>query len=146
MSGDFLGIYENSVHKMRVVIPAVLKNKFSAAAKETVICTLGPNNSVAIYPLDNWNALKEKLNKGDERSRTLLNNLIDFACLEQKLEGPGRIRIGDELLKTAGIVDSVIIKGDGSYITLWNPDTFRAIREERKQIHNKEYTPMDYKI
>ena len=146
MSGDFLGIYENSVHKMRIVIPVTLKSKFSAAAKETVICTLGPNNSVVIFPLDNWNTLKEKLKNGDERERTLLNNLIDFACPEQKLEGPGRVRIGDELLETAGITDSVIIKGDGSYISLWNPEIFKALRLERKQNHNKEYTPMDYKI
>lgn len=146
MSGEFLGTFENSVNKMRVIIPAPFKAKFSASSKQTVIATIGANKSIALYPLDNWNALKEKLKNGDERAKLLLNHLIDFACPEQQLEGPGRIRISDELLEITGINDSVIIKGDGSYISLWNPDVFKDIRKAKLNQHQKEFNSMDYQV
>jgi division/cell wall cluster transcriptional repressor MraZ len=146
MSGDFLGTFENSVNKMRIIIPAPFKAKFASSAKQTVICTIGPNNSVAIYPLDNWTMVKERLSQGDEKQRKLLNNLIDFASPEQQLEGPGRIRISDELLDITNITDSVIIKGEGSYITLWEPKTFKAIRSSKLKDHQSEYNSMDYQV
>ena len=146
MSGDFLGTFENSVNKMRIIIPAPFKAKFSTSSKQTVICTLGPNQSVAIYPLDNWNSLKEKLKNGDDRAKKLLNNLIDFACPEQQLEGPGRIRVSDELLEITGIGDSVVIKGEGTFISLWNPDIFKSIRQAKLKEHQKEFNSMDYQV
>jgi len=146
MSGEFLGTFENSVNKQRIIIPAPFKSKFSVSAKQSVVVTIGPNNSVAIYPIDNWNQLKDKMKTGDDRSRRFLNNLIDFANPEQQLEGPGRIRISDELLEIANISESVIIKGEGSYITLWNPETFKAQRKVKLQSHQTEYDSMDYQI
>ena len=146
MSGDFLGTFENSVNKARVIIPAPFKAKFTTASKQTVICTLGSNKSIVIYPLDNWNALKERLKNGDDRAKKLLNNMIEFACPEQQLEGPGRIRISDELLELTNIKESVIIKGEGSYISLWNPETFKAIRQAKLEDHLKEFTSMDYQV
>ena len=147
MSGEFLGFYENSVHKMRVIIPAPLKSKFSSAAKQTVICTIGSKNkSVVIYPLDNWNKLKEKLKNGDERDKRLLRHLQYFACPEQQLEGPGRIRIGDLLLEITGIEDTVVIKGEGTFISIWNPDTFKTDREEMLKDHHRDFDSMDYQV
>jgi MraZ protein len=146
MSGEFLGTFENSVNKLRVIIPAPFKARFSAASKQTVICTVGPDNSIAIYPLDNWNNLKDKLKNGDDRAKRLLNHLIDFACPEQQLECNGRFRIGDELLEITGISDSVIIKGEGTYISLWNPETFKAIRQKKLQDHQQEFNSMDYRV
>ncbi|MCK9329957.1 MAG: protein MraZ [Candidatus Cloacimonetes bacterium] len=146
MSGEFLGTFENSVNKMRVIIPAVFKSKFATSSKQTIIATIGANKSIAIYPLDNWILLKDKLKNGDERAKRLLNNLIDFACPEQQLEGPGRIRISDELLEITGISDSVIIKGEGSFISLWNPQTFKSIRKAKLEEHQQEFNSMDYQV
>lgn len=146
MSGEFLGTFENSVNKQRIIIPAPFKAKFSASAKQGVVVTIGPNNSVAIYPLDNWIQLKDKMKSSDDRSRRFLNNLVDFACPEQQLEGPGRIRISEELLDIANISESVIIKGEGSYISLWNPETFKDQRKTKLQAHQSEYDSMDYQL
>jgi len=146
VSGDFLGTFENSVNKQRVIIPAPFKAKFLHEADQSVIVTIGPNQSIAIYPLDNWNLLKEKANSGDERARRFLNNLIDFACPEQALEGPGRIRISDELLDIANISETVIIKGEGSYITLWNPEKFKEMRMRKLSAHQSEFDSMDYQL
>ncbi|HOD54517.1 MAG TPA: protein MraZ [Candidatus Cloacimonadota bacterium] len=146
MSGDFLGTFENSVNKQRIIIPAPFKAKFSHEADQSAIVTIGPNQSIAIYPLDNWKSLKEKAANGDDRAKRFLNNLIDFACPEQALEGPGRIRISDELLDIANISETVIIKGEGSYITLWNPEKFKEMRVRKLSAHQSEFNSMDYQL
>ncbi|MEN6445719.1 MAG: protein MraZ [Candidatus Cloacimonas sp.] len=144
MSGEFLGIFENSVHKQRVIIPAAFKKKFSEEAGKKVIVTLGPNETVAIYPLDNWKDTLERLKNGDERCAKLRTQLIDFAMTEQELEGPGRVRILERLLNETNITDSVIIKGEGHYISLWNPKVYNEVRAGKLNKHRQEFTSEDY--
>ncbi len=144
MSGEFLGIFENSVHKQRVIIPAVYKKRFSAEAGKSVIVTLGPNDTIAIYPIDNWRDTLERLKNGDDRSKQLRTQLIDFAMMEQELEGPGRVKIHDMLLSEVGITDSVIIKGEGHYISLWNPKVYNEVRANKLARHRKQFTSDDY--
>ncbi len=146
MSGEFLGIFENSVNKQRVIIPASFKGKFTKESGQQVVVTIGPGgDNVAIYPIDNWAALKVKYKAGDERQRHFLTLLLDFACAEQKLEGPGRVKISEELLDEAGIKDSVIIKGEGDYISLWNPAVFKSKRKQKLEAL-KEYNSMDFQL
>ncbi len=146
MSGEFLGTFENSVNKQRVIIPAPFKSKFLPSAKQTVIITLGHHDSIAIFPLDSWQQYKEKLKNGTDKQRQLLNNLVEFASSEQTLEGPGRIRISEDLLEMAGIEDSVVIKGEGNFISLWSPKAFKDLRKKRLQSHREEYDSMDYQL
>ena len=147
MSGDFLGIYENSVNKMRVIIPAPMKCKIETTPEQTVICSIGEKNMcVAVIPIDTWNEYKTKAKSGDERASRFYSSLKQFAMPEQQLEGPGRVRIGDELIKITGITDNVIIKGEGDYITIWNPDVFKVVREEKLKNHAKEFDAIDYEL
>ena len=146
MSGQFIGYFENAVHNQRVVIPASFKKKFSDAAMRTVILTAGPRNSIAVYPLDCWNATLEKLAAGDERQRKLRTHLIDCAVTEQELEGPGRIRIPELLLTDADITDSVVIKGEQTYITLWNPSEFKAKRQKDREENLREFDTDIYQV
>ena len=146
MSGEFLGAFENSVHKQRIIIPAEFRRKISVAAKSTVIATIGPQQNIAIYPQDNWNALRDKLKKSGEELRELLTDLRDFATPEQKLEGPGRIKLSDELLEHAGIVDKVILKGEGDFISVWSPQAYEAYKRERLEARKARYRSSDYQI
>lgn len=146
MSGEFLGIFENSVHKQRVIIPAVFKKKFSEEAGKSVVVTLGPNDTIAIYPIDNWRDTLERLKTGDEHSQDLRTQLIDFAMMEQELEGPGRVRIHEMLLAEVQITDSVIIKGEGHYISLWNPKVYSEVRAGKLSQHRKQFTSKDYQL
>ena len=136
MSGGFIGTYENSVHKMRVIIPAQLKSKFSVASKQTVICTTGSDNSIEIYPLDKWNELQDKKDTCSEAEKRIIDIKGWFAIDEQKLEGPGRIRLNEELMEHAGITDSVIIKGERSFISLWSPENYQKVKVAKIKILN----------
>jgi MraZ protein len=146
MSGEFLGIFENSVHKQRVIIPACFKKKLADEACRSVVVTMGPNNTIAIYPLDTWKSTLERLKEGPEKARMLRTQLIDFAMMEQELEGPGRVRIHDLLLQEVGITDSVIIKGEGHYISLWNPEIYAKVRANKLESHRQQFTSEDYQL
>ncbi len=146
MSGEFLGTFENSVHKQRVMIPAGFKKKFSEEAKRRVVVTVGPNGTIAIFPLDCWNITLERLKSGNEHSRCLMTQLREFAMTEQELEGPGRLRISEQLLSEAGITDSVVIKGEGHYISLRNPEVYKQIRRQKLEYHREHFSSEDYQL
>ncbi len=145
MSGEFLGTYTNSVNKQKwVTIPASFKKKFSLQAKQMIVVTLGSEGNIAIFPLDNWNEKIENLNKGDIRDKKLLLTLRTFASSEQKLEKTGRIKINSELLEIANIKDRVIIKGEGKFISIWNPDKYKEFRSKMLEDHKKSFNSLDY--
>lgn len=145
MSGEFLGTYENSVNKQKwVTIPAVFKKKFDPLARQTVIVTIGPEQNIVIYPLDNWQAKISALQQGSMHEKQLLLNLRTFASPEQKMEENGRIRIGDELLELAAIDKTVIIKGEGNFISVWNPDQYREFRRKKLDEHRQTFNSLDY--
>ncbi|MFA5497980.1 MAG: protein MraZ [Candidatus Cloacimonadia bacterium] len=146
MSGEFLGTYENSVNKNRVIIPAPFKKVFSVAARETVVVTMGYcQSNIAVYPKDVWNAKVEKLSNGTPKDRNLYIYLRDNST-EETLEGPGRIKIAPYLLELVGITDSVVVKGEGSYITLWNPETLNEQRLKDLEVLRTNYTRLDYEL
>ncbi|HHE37287.1 MAG TPA: protein MraZ [Candidatus Cloacimonetes bacterium] len=145
MSGEFLGTYTNSVNKNKwIIIPSPFKKKFSEEANKTVIVTIGPEENIGIFPLDNWNEKIEKLKSGTDRDTDLLVNLRTFASSEQTIEKSGRIKISNELLEIAGITEKVIIKGEGNYISVWNPEKYVDFRNEKLKVHKKSFNTQDY--
>ncbi len=148
MSGDFLGKFKGSVNKFKwILIPAVLKKRFSANAKQTVVITLGPTgDSLAVYPVDNWDAKLKALREGDERKLKLRKRLIHFAQNHQKLEANGRVKIDEDLLKRAGIKDKVIIQGEGDYISIWSPENFEKYEEKIERETSEMFDTEDYQL
>ena len=145
MSGEFLGTFLNSVNKQKwVTIPATFKKKFAPTAKQAVIVSIGPEANIAIYPLDNWKQKIEDLKNGTERDKKLLLNLRTFASSEQKMEANGRIKISDELIEIANINEKVIIKGEGNFISVWNPERYKEFRKLRMEEHMKTFNSLDY--
>jgi hypothetical protein len=40
----------------------------------------------------------------------------------------------------------VIIKGEGHYISLWNPEVYAKVRESKLQTHRATFTSEDYQL
>jgi division/cell wall cluster transcriptional repressor MraZ len=146
MSGPFIGYSENAVHNNRVIIPAAFKRKLAEEANRTVVITVGPLNSIALYPLDSWVATLDALAQGDENHRRFRTRLIDCAVMEAELEGPGRVRIPEKQLAEAGIKDSVVVKGEMHYISLWNPQDYYKQRSQNMEANLKEYDTNMYQV
>ena len=145
MSGEFLGTFTNSVNKGKwVAIPAVFKKKFGMHSKQMVIITIGSEANLAVYPLDNWNEKIASLQTGEEKDKKLLRNLRTFASAEQKMEANGRIKIDSELLGIAKVHDKVIIKGEGKFISIWNPEIYAEFRRKLLEEHKTEFDSLDY--
>lgn len=146
MSGEFLGKFKSSVNKKKwIIIPAVLKRHFSSNSRQMVVMTIGPSNdSIVVYPVDNWNAKIETLKNSGKRQ--LLKKLRHYAQPKQKLEANGRVKIDDDLLERANINGKVVIKGDGDYISVWNPENYRKY-EEKIEMETKDlFDAMDYQL
>ncbi|MFO8145463.1 MAG: protein MraZ [Candidatus Syntrophosphaera sp.] len=146
MSGPFIGFSENAVHNNRVIIPAAFKRKFSEESRRTVVITVGPANSIALYPLDAWVSTLDKLAEGDETHHRFRTRLIDCAVTEAELEGPGRVRIPEKQLAEAGIKDSVIVKGEMHYISLWDPEIYYKRRAQNMADNLQEYDTNIYQV
>ncbi len=144
MPPRFIGKFEASVHKQRIVIPSSMKKKFSPAAKDTIVATIGSNsNHIVIFPMDIWDEYIEKLEQGESRQLEMVDYLYDYA-IEQKLEGPGRIKLSDELLELAGITDKAVILGKGNYISVWAPETLDQTIEDRSK--RVSFKPGDFRL
>jgi DNA-binding transcriptional regulator/RsmH inhibitor MraZ len=124
MSGPFNGYWENAVHNQRVIIPALFKRRFSEESQRTVVITAGFDNSIALYPLDNWYSTLAELAEGSDVEQDFRSMLIRCAVAEAELEGPGRVRLPERELRKAGITDRCGVKGDHHLISLWNPERF----------------------
>ena len=144
MSGPFIGFSENAVHNKRVIIPAAFKRKFTEESQHTVVITVGPLDSIALYPLDTWNATLARLEEGDEDELRFRTRLIDCAVAEAELEAPGRIRIPERQLQEAGIKDTVVVKGEMHYITLWNPESYYKKYSKDMQDSRRDYDTHRY--
>jgi len=150
MTTDFLGTYENKVHNNRLVIPAPFKAQMTdiknPKAPINVVYTIGyQNNCIVLYPVEAWQNKKEQLKNGDAKAKRLLEMMVVHANPEQ-LEGPGRVKITDKLLRKIGIKDKgdVVIIGQGSYISIWSPEKYEAMSD--LYLQNNDFDAEDYQI
>jgi DNA-binding transcriptional regulator/RsmH inhibitor MraZ len=128
-SGLFGTDYEVSVYKQRFVLPIQFQKQISTAAKETFILTAGVDTSIVCYPLDNWKILVDLLKNGSEDEQDDLQHMNYYAT-ETKLEGPGRLKISDDLMKYAQIKDRVRIIGENTLITIIDPELLEIKRKK----------------
>ena len=124
-----MGSSDNRIDsKGRLVMPA----KFRSQIGETVVCTVGLDNCLAVYPMDAWNAYLQKLQslpftKGQARQfmRTLLS-----AAEELPVDGQGRILIPAKLRKYAQLEDQVVVNGVNDHLEIWNSTKWAASNDE----------------
>jgi len=144
MSGPFFGRSENAVHNNRVMIPAQFKRKFADESLRTVVVTCGPRDSIALYPLDSWYETLAELLAGNDDDRKFRAELIDCAVTEAELEGPGRIRLPEQQLREAGITDKAIVKGEGHFISIWNPDSYYSKYAKDREHSRQAYDTYNF--
>jgi len=150
MSVLFFGKYNNAVHKMRIVIPFQFKEIIPNESPDPdnpirrVMVTIGARGEILVYPLKAWEELYKRHAESDN---DFLEYHLNFVY-GQTLEGPGRIRISEELMEITGITDKVeaVIRGEGSHMSIWHPNTYNNYTSTVKTIDSKEYKPRDFRI
>ena len=126
----FKGKYEHSVDdKGRVSLPSKLRKALSPEANDSFVVTRGYENSLVLYPLDEWNRyeqqMKTGLNAHREEDRLFMRTIMMWAQ-DVALDRQARIMLPQELMDIAGISTQVVSIGALEKIEIWSPEHFHA--------------------
>ena len=131
---SFKGSYYYSVDsKGRINIPARLRKYVSPEANDTFVITRGFEQSLFVYPLDEWNRVEQsirELSASNPKDRFFTRTLLQYAT-ESQLDGQARITVPKELLQFATIETEVMIIGVLERMELWNPKVFEKYLESQ---------------
>lgn len=122
----FLGRYSHNLDaKGRLAIPA----RFREALAEGVILTRGIDRCLALYPLDAWRPLAEKvaalpITDADARN---FRRMVFAEAADLTLDGQGRILVPPELRRYAGLEREALVVGVDSSIEIWSPARWQEV-------------------
>ena len=125
--GVFVNTYTHSLDsKRRLTIPADWREL--AGVPRRLFVLPGVNDKcLCVYPAREMTRRLEKLRNlsiADDQGRQLARTLASRSDLVP-WDSQGRIRIKDELLEYAGLVNQVILVGTFDGFELWNPDRWK---------------------
>ncbi len=130
----FLGEFAHTVDdKGRLTVPA----KFRAELESGLVVTRGIDRCLAIYPLEEWNRLAERVSglpMTDRRARAF-RRLVFANASDAAPDKQGRVLIPPGLREYAGIDGDVVVTGLNTYIEVWNTD---AWDEERERVEGDD--------
>jgi transcriptional regulator MraZ len=125
----FRGSYQHSIdHKGRISIPARFRRILSGDASDTFIILRGLETCVALYPLDEWGRMEERLRSRsfhDETNRRFLR-LMSLDLNEGTLDAQGRVAIPPRLLTHASLTKDAMVNGVVDHIEIWDPVQFEG--------------------
>ncbi|MFA5536321.1 MAG: division/cell wall cluster transcriptional repressor MraZ [Bacillota bacterium] len=114
----FMGEYQHSVdEKGRVSIPV----RFRDGLGEKFIATKGLDNSLFVYPMEEWMLLEQKLKnlsfaKADARA---FSRFFFAGAVECELDKQGRILLPQVLREHAKIIKDATIIGVSARVEIW---------------------------
>jgi MraZ protein len=115
--------------KGRLTIPA----KFRADLAAGLVVTRGIDRCLAIYPLEEWRRLSERVSElpvTDRRARTF-RRLVFANASDAIPDKQGRVLIPPYLREYAGLDGEVTVTGLNTYVEVWDPE---AWHEERAHV------------
>lgn len=110
--------------KGRLVLPA----KFRSQIGETVVCTVGLDNCLAVYPMDAWNAYLQCLQRlpfTKAQARQFMRTLLG-AAEELPVDRQGRVLLPVKLRAYAQLEERVVVNGVNDHLEIWNGERWAA--------------------
>jgi len=124
----FLGEFIHAIdEKGRLTIPA----KFRADLAAGLVVTRGIDRCLAIYPMEEWNRLAERVSAlplTDRRARAF-RRLVFANAADAVPDRQGRVLIPPRLREYADLDSEVIVTGLNTYIEVWNTGNWVQERE-----------------
>ena len=122
----FLGRYEHNLDaKGRLAIPA----RYREALAEGVILTRGIDRRLALYPLEAWRPLVEKvaalpITDADARN---FRRLVFAEAADLPLDAQGQIHIPPDLRRYAELERGAVVVGVDGSIEIWSPQRWATV-------------------
>ena len=134
----FTGQYEHQIDEAnRVVMPAKLRDKL--AGPLFVSIGQGDRPHLVLFPATSYQLILEKfadldpLDVKQDSVRDIFANGDEIA-----LDGQGRLRVPAELRKAAKLGQRVMVLGAFNRVEVWDYETYKAYRDERLSLSDKE--------
>ena len=130
---QFLGEYECKLDvKGRMMLPVGLRKQVHPDAMEKFVVNRGFESCLALYPLNEWQAISAEINQLNEfvkKNREFARYFYRGAS-ELELDTTGRILLPKRLLDYAGIDKDVILSAWSNKIEIWAPEKFEALLKD----------------
>ena len=130
----FIGTYECKADtKGRIMLPVALKKQLAQnLAEQFVLKRAVFNNCLELYPIQEWEAMMEKvnqLNRFNKKNNDFIRRFTAGVRLVE-VDATGRLLIPKDLVKHAGISKETVISSAVNILEIWDKDRYEdAINE-----------------
>lgn len=125
-----MGIYEHALDaKGRLIIPAKLREELG----DNFFITKNVDSCLAIYPENEWQKFKEKLDTLPKISSEAARRLRRFYFGNSQLleaDKQGRVLIPQTLRDFAGLTKDVTLVGVDDHVEIWDQESWNKYNEE----------------
>ena len=127
---NLIGEFECRVdEKGRVILPAGLKKQISPEAQDRFVINRGFEHCLALYPMNEWKAISEEINRLNIYNRKNRNFIRYFyrGATDILLDASNRILLPKSLMNYAGISKDVILFAFSNRIEIWAKDRYEKL-------------------
>ena len=130
----FIGTYECKADtKGRIMLPVALKKQLAQnLAEQFVLKRAVFNNCLELYPIQEWEAMMEKvnqLNRFNKKNNDFIRRFTAGVRLVE-VDATGRLLIPKDLVTHAGISKETVISSAVNILEIWDKDRYEdAINE-----------------
>ena len=120
------GNYDHKIDaKGRLFIPSSLRDELG----EIFYVTISDENCLNVFSSDSWGQIiennKTKTIREQRRFRTIFSN-----ASKCELDSQGRFPLSQKLRDRVGLKKDVTVVGLGTFVQIWEPETYKAIAEQ----------------
>lgn len=125
---NFIGTYECKADtKGRVMLPVALKAQLAPMLEKGFVLKRAVfQNCLELYPMDEWNAMMQKIGKLNRFNKKNNDFIRRFTAGVKMIEvdATGRLLIPKDLVTFAGIDKDIVISSAINIIEIWDKDKY----------------------
>jgi MraZ protein len=144
----FTGEYDFVIDsKKRINVPSIFRKQLSSSDKNTFVITRGIDSCIWVYPMGEWEKIKQELNQLSSLSktnRTFLRNHLRHAKIVTA-DDQGRLILTKSLIEYAAILKDITIIGVLNKIEIWDTKTLQQIDSEHT-INEESYEELSKRV
>jgi len=137
----FFGNFVHAVDgKGRVAVPVGYRKKLGPQ-ETTFFLVPGRDRAIEVHLAGEWDEYERRIleNQPEHAPETLRSKRYLYSqSVEVSLDTQGRLLMPKHLIEDAGIADSAIVAGMGSFFELWEPDRYRSFIAEEKSRYDSD--------
>ncbi|WGK65268.1 division/cell wall cluster transcriptional repressor MraZ [Croceiramulus getboli] len=131
---NLIGTYEVKADaKGRLMLPTALKKQLAPVLQEGFVLKRAVfQNCLELYPMQEWNALSQKvnaLNRFNKKNDAFIRR-FNAGVRMVEVDASGRLLIPKDLIAIAGISKEVVVNSAIHIVEIWDKDLYEQVIEE----------------